>query len=132
MTVQGGGKSTDSYDLKVKKVKEDGDDDEVEAKGVKFKLGDSHSINVRAPMKPRAKGAAAAAPTIDKGKFVPRIKAKPQKADPEHDDKKPGDRSPGDDKAVDKPDGTRPKLGGMKLPAPTATPREKPKAPTAR
>ncbi|MEJ7729976.1 MAG: hypothetical protein WKG00_12240, partial [Polyangiaceae bacterium] len=91
VTVQGGGKSTDSYDLKIKKVKEDGDDDEVEAKGVKFKLGDSHSINVRAPMKPHAKGAPAAAPAIEKGKFVPRLKPKPQKADPEHDDKNPGD-----------------------------------------
>lgn len=132
VVVQGGGKSTESYDLKIKKVKADGDDDEVEAKGVKFKLGESHAIDVRAPVKPRIKlpgGAVAAGGDagvpIAKSKFTPRIKVKPHgKADPENDAKGAPDAKPGD---AAKPEGrTKPSI---KLPssAGTVTPREKPK-----
>jgi len=71
--LQGGGKKTDSYDLKVRRVRADSDDEEVEAKGVKLGQGESHDIEVR-PKK--GQKLAVGGKGIKRGKAVPRPKTK--------------------------------------------------------
>jgi hypothetical protein len=66
----GGGKRTESYDLQVRRVHADKDDEVVEEKAVKFKLGESHAVDVRTPK-------TAGRPLgIQRGRFVPKPKPK--------------------------------------------------------
>jgi hypothetical protein len=53
VSVQGGGKKSESYDLKVKHVHAKADDHEVEQKGIKYKAGESHTV--RSDPRPGAK-----------------------------------------------------------------------------
>lgn len=46
VTVQGGGKTTEGYDLKLTRVRDDADDEENEHKGIKFRGGESHRIEL--------------------------------------------------------------------------------------
>ena len=73
ITVQGGGKRTDSYDLKIKHTHAGAEDHEVEHKGIKFHLGESHTIH--SDPSPGAKHEGP--PRITRGKYV--VKAKPEK-----------------------------------------------------
>ena len=107
LTVQGGGKSTDGYDLKLKHVRDGGDNDEAEQKNIKFKLGDSHAIDVKAPAIRPKKGTPAAPIAISRGKFVPKL------APVGKDDKKDKD---------DKTRGVKP-VGPTTTPAPPTTGR---------
>jgi len=72
--VQGGGKASESYDLKMKRVRADGDDDEVvEQTGVRFKFGESHQIDAK-PGPRLGAGAKPLPPRIQRGVFKPRPK----------------------------------------------------------
>jgi hypothetical protein len=112
--VQGGGKSTDSYDLQVKHVNADKDDEVVEQKAVKFRLGESHAVDVSAPK-------AAGRPLgIQRGRFVP--KPKPKAGPPAGKDEpgaSPGGPAPKSGFALGK-GGAQPGAAG------TATPQGKP------
>ncbi len=109
-TIQGGGKSTESYDLELRHVGRDhkGVEKTVQ-KRVPFKLGESHSIDTARPTLVRP--GSVAAPKISRGRFV--LKPKPAARD---------------DKAVEKDkDGatTRP-IGPIRL-GPKDAPKDAPK-----
>jgi hypothetical protein len=72
VTVQGGGKKSDAYDLKVKQVSAGSDDREIEQKGIKFHAGESHTIHADAAVG----GKGAATFKIAHGVYV---KPKPEK-----------------------------------------------------
>ncbi len=83
--LQGGGKKTESYDLKVRRVRAHADDLEVEAKGVKIRTGESHAIDVRTPKKSAKPGEAIG---IQRGKAVERPrKVRTDKAKTEREQK---------------------------------------------
>jgi hypothetical protein len=106
----GGGKHSESYDLQVKHVRADEDDDVVEQKAIKFKLGESHSVDVHSP---KVVGKGPAHPfTIQHGRFVPKPKPKVVPA---------GDKNepPSKGGAADKP-------GPSSTPADGGTPPTKP------
>lgn len=118
--IQGGGKSTDGYDLKLRRVHADADDDVVEEKGVKFKLGDAHAIE----LKPAKNALAAKGIKIQRGRFVPKPKP-PAGATGEG-----GKATPGGPARVLKPgqpaDASAPKTPGKlppKGPAPSGPPK---------
>jgi len=73
LKVGGGGAATESYDVKIRNVSSEGDDDVVEEKGVKFKRGESHDIDIKQSRTP--KGGAATPLKIGKGSFIPRPRA---------------------------------------------------------
>ncbi len=122
LTLQGGGKSTESYDIKMKRVREDADDDEIEEKGVKFKLGESHAIDTAAKDKPKGAAATASPFNIKRGAMTmkPRL-PKDKDAKDAKDTGKPGEADKG--AGVVKP--------GLKIgnPAPSAKPAAPPAAP---
>jgi hypothetical protein len=75
--VSGGGKSSESFDLKVKHVHAGAEDHEVEHKGIKYKAGETHTIHV--DPKPGAK------PGPLKVTHAPTPKPKPEpRAEPAH------------------------------------------------
>jgi len=139
--VQGGGKRTESYDLQVKHVHADKDDEVVEQKAVKFKLGESHSVDVSAP-KTLKTGQRSLA--IQRGKFVPKPKPKVAPAAGKNEPATgKGEPAPKSGLAVGKlgPQGERPADAGAKPqskpvlvggPKPTSgpTPAGTPKGPT--
>jgi hypothetical protein len=114
--VQGGGKSTAGYDLKVRRVHADADDDVVEEKGVKFKLGEAHSIDL--------KGGKALAGAkgfkIQRSRFV----IKPKAASTED---KPGTPRIGPAGKLGKPGEAPPKSPPVKLGPKTPAPNGQPK-----
>ena len=76
--VSGGGKRSESFDLKVKHVHAGAEDQEVEHKGIKYKAGETHTVHV--DPKPGAKPAplkVTHAPT-------PKVKAAPTPSTPAH------------------------------------------------
>jgi hypothetical protein len=78
VSVSGGGKSSEAYDLKVQHVHANADDHVVEQKGIKFKAGEAHTIQT--DPKPGAK------PTPFKVKSAPAPKKpEPAKAEPAKD-----------------------------------------------
>lgn len=85
LTVQGGGKSTASYDIQMRHVAPHIADQLVEQKGIKFKLGDAHTIDIGVSTAKLRPGAAVAPIRISRGAFV-RPVAKPG-VDPKSDPK---------------------------------------------
>ncbi len=89
-TVQGGGKSTSSYDIAIKHVQKGAKDVDVEQKAVKFKLGESHAIDTKSlvAIKP---GVPVAPLRISRGVFTPpKLNVKGPKIDaPKPDASKP-------------------------------------------
>ena len=93
ITVGGGGKRSDSYDLKVTHVQAGQDDHVVEQKGIKFKAGEMHTIQTtpagaakgdafkisRGTYKPAAKGPVVPPPIAPGGKPAPASPASPGK-----------------------------------------------------
>ncbi|NUO49162.1 MAG: hypothetical protein HOV80_09935 [Polyangiaceae bacterium] len=92
----GGGKSTDSYDLKIRNVSKGEADDVSEEKGIKFKRGESHDVDAKKPPK-LAPGAKRTPLRIGKGSFVPKPKAirKPKPEAPKTEPPKPEGSRPG-------------------------------------
>lgn len=111
----GGGKSTESYDLKIRNVSKGEADDVTEEKGIKFKRGESHDVDAKKPPKP-APGAKRGPLRIGKGNFVAR--PKPKRIPPK----------PEAPKTTDAPK-LAPKPGSAPTPPPTVAP--KPVAPPA-
>jgi hypothetical protein len=120
--LQGNGKKAESYDLKVKKVRADADDDEIEEKGVKIRNGESHAIDVKTAKK-------GTKPGIARGKSVPKpkkTKADRAKLDKDKDDKKVVDKN--DDKEARAKDAKEKPTAGDKKSVKKDEPRKPPPA----
>jgi hypothetical protein len=111
----GGGKSTESYDLKIRHVAKGEPDDVHEEKGIKFKRGESHDIDAKKPK--LAPGVKRPPLKIGKGTFVARPKP-PKKIVPKTDPPKAGQPS-GTPPKAGQPSGTPPKPGPGTPPAPS-------------
>ena len=135
VTVGGGGKKTDSYDLELKRSGggERGIERE-EQKGVKFRQGESHGIETKRPV--RVKGQKAAPTRIQRGSYVkppPRIRNEKEKdpkvRDPKARDEKdpkvrdPKDRTPSAPSAPQKPSDPPSRPKAVTPPAPTTPQR---------
>jgi hypothetical protein len=126
--LQGGGKSTESYDLELRHVGGGRKGvDKVVQKGVRFKLGESHSIEMARPAV--IKPGVAAAPKISRGVFVarPKVVAKDKDKDaarPDASNRPDPSRITGPkDAAKDKADPPRIKPGtNTAPPKPTGAP----------
>lgn len=137
VTVGGGGKKTDSYDLELRRSGggERGIERE-EQKGVKFRQGESHGIETKRPV--RVKGQKAAPTRIQRGTYVkppPRVR-KVKDRDPkvrDRDEKAPlrdlKERTPS---APPKPNDPPSRPKAVTPPAPTTPPRNGGPAPRPR
>ena len=123
LTVQGGGKSTSSYDLQMKHVAPHSIDRIVEQKGIKFKLGDAHSIDTTpSRLMP---GAAAAPIRISRGAFVARPASAPA-LDSKSDPKRVMPETKVDPKVAPGPRHVVPAPGPQPIPSPQPIPAPHP------
>ncbi len=120
--VQGGGKSSKSYDLEMSHVaKGQRGVEKVEQKDVKFKLGESHAIDAKRPVTRPKPGTKATPPRITRGAAPKRVVKKPEDAK-KPEEKKPDGKTPD----VKKPDGKRTPITPPKTEPPKVEPPKRP------